>query len=47
MKNLVCPDNIIWIDGSEKQIKELYKKACETQELIKLNQEKLPGCYLY
>ncbi len=47
MKNLVNPDNIVWIDGSEEQLESLRKEACTAGELIKLNQEKLPGCYLH
>ena len=44
---LVKPDNIVWIDGSEAQIEELRKIACESGELTKLNQEVLPDCYLH
>ena len=47
MKNLVCPDDVVWIDGSEEQLNQLREKACESKELIKLNEEKLPGCYLH
>ena len=47
MAELTCPDNIVLIDGSEEQAEELRKIACETGEIIKLNQEKLPGCYLH
>ena len=47
MKGLVNPEKIVWIDGSEGQLELLRKEACETGELIKLNQEKLPGCYLH
>lgn len=47
MKSLVNPDNIVWIDGSEEQLESLRKEACTTGELIKLNQEELPGCYLH
>ena len=47
MKNLVNPDEIVWIDGSEEQLDELRSQACDSGELIKLNQEKLPGCYLH
>ncbi len=47
MKNLVVPDSVVWIDGSEMQLEKLRKQACETGELIKLNQELLPGCYLH
>ena len=41
------PEKIIWIDGSEEQLEELRKEAVETGEMIKLNQEKLPGCYYH
>ena len=47
MKALVQPDSVMWIDGSEAQLDTLRKTAVETGELIKLNQEKLPGCYLH
>lgn len=47
MKNLVNPESVVWIDGSEIQLEKLRKQACETGELIKLNQELLPGCYLH
>lgn len=47
MKNLVNPDNVVWIDGSQEQLEELRKKACQSGDLIKLNSEKLPGCYLH
>ncbi len=46
-KELCCPDNIVWIDGSEEQLEALRKQAVEEKILIKLNQEKLPGCYLH
>ena len=44
---LVKPDKIVWIDGSKEQIEELRATACSTGELIKLNQELLPDCYLH
>ena len=43
---LTTPKEIVWSDGSEAQLKSLRKIAVETGELIKLNEEKLPGCYL-
>ncbi len=46
-KELCQPDNIVWIDGSEEQLETLRKQAVEEKILIKLNQEKLPGCYLH
>ncbi len=47
IKALVNPDAVMWIDGSEEQLEALRKEAVETGEMIKLNQEKLPGCYLH
>ena len=45
--NLVKPDNIVLIDGSKEQIEALRAEACSTGEMIKLNQELLPDCYLH
>jgi len=47
MAKLTKPDNIVWLDGSEEEKERLTKQALETGELIELNQEKLPGCYLH
>ena len=47
MTELLKPDQIVWIDGSEEQLEGLRKEACQTGEMIKLNEEKLPGCYLH
>ena len=44
---LTKPDKIVWIDGSKEQIEALRKEACSTGEIIKLNQELLPDCYLH
>ncbi|MBR2376611.1 MAG: phosphoenolpyruvate carboxykinase (GTP) [Clostridia bacterium] len=44
---LCQPDKIVWITGEEAQLEELRKEALSTGELIKLNEEKLPGCYLH
>lgn len=41
---LTKPDKIVWIDGSEEQLKALRDEAISTGEMIELNQEKLPGC---
>ncbi len=46
-KALLKPDQVMWIDGSEAQLEALRAEACQTGEIIKLNQEKLPGCYLH
>ena len=47
MKELLTPDNIVWVDGSDEQREELRRLACELGELEKLNQDVLPGCYLH
>lgn len=47
IKQIVTPDKIVWIDGSEEQLENLRQEACKTGEMIKLNSEKLPGCYLH
>jgi len=44
---LVQPDAVVWIDGSEAQIASLRDEACKTGEILKLNEEKLPNCYLH
>ncbi len=47
MKELLTPDQVVWIDGSEEQTEELRKLAVELGELEALNQEILPDCYLH
>ena len=47
MKELLTPDNVVWVDGSDEQREELRELAVELGELTKLNQDVLPGCYLH
>ena len=47
MAELTCPDQIVWIDGTKKQTEQLRAQACKTGELIKLNPDVLPDCYLH
>ena len=47
MADMVQPKDIVWIDGSEEQAEGLRRIACSTGELIKLNEEKYPNCYLH
>ncbi len=47
MAEMTKPESIVWIDGSEEQLEALRAEACATGEMIKLNQEKLPGCYYH
>ena len=48
MAGLTQPDKIVWIDGSKEQLSELTRQAIEeTHELERLNEEKLPNCYIH
>ncbi|MDI6758967.1 MAG: phosphoenolpyruvate carboxykinase (GTP) [Candidatus Omnitrophota bacterium] len=47
MARLCQPDNICWIDGSDSQRQALEKEASVLGEIIELNQQKLPGCFLH
>ena len=47
MKELLTPDEVVWIDGSQEQLDQLRQISVDTGEMIKLNEEKLPGCYLH
>ena len=47
MQELLKPEKVVWIDGSDEQREELRAEAVKTGELFKLNEEKLPGCYLH
>lgn len=45
---VICqPDSIVWIDGSEHQRLILENEAKASGEIIMLNPEKLPGCFLH
>ncbi len=44
---LCKPRNVVWITGEEEQLESLRKDAMATGELIKLNEDLLPGCYLH
>jgi phosphoenolpyruvate carboxykinase (GTP) len=41
------PDRILFCDGSEAEREQLTKECVESGELIELNQQKMPGCYLH
>ena len=47
VESLTQPENIFWCDGSEAENDYLLGEACRQEVLIKLNQEKAPGCYLH
>ena len=47
MADMTKPEKIVWIDGSEVQLEALRAEAVATGEMIKLNQDLLPGCYYH
>ena len=47
MAELTQPDKIVWITGDDEQTDALRAEACSTGEIEKLNEEKLPNCYLH
>src|ERR1700685_4090192 len=47
MMDLCQPDQIIWCDGSEAERESLTDEAVEKGILVRLNQQKLPGCYYH
>lgn len=44
---LLSPQNMVIVDGTKSQLDMLRKEACDSGELIELNQEKMPRCYLH
>ena len=47
MAALTQPDNIVWIDGSAEQEEALRQESISIGEIVKLNEELLPNCYLH
>ena len=43
---LTTPDRIYWCDGSESEFQRLQRELVAKEELLPLNQETYPGCYL-
>jgi phosphoenolpyruvate carboxykinase (GTP) len=41
------PDEVFWCDGSEEEKERLTQIAVQCGDLIPLNQQALPGCYLH
>lgn len=44
---LCAPDSVFWCDGSEVEKEFLLNQAVDQGVLIRLNQEKHPGCYYH
>src|SRR5262245_43782308 len=47
ISDLTTPDRIEYCDGSAREGEQLIQECLATGELIALNQQKLPGCYLH
>ncbi len=47
MTNLMTPDKVVWIDGSDAQLAALKAESISTGELEELNQDVLPGCTIH
>jgi phosphoenolpyruvate carboxykinase (GTP) len=44
---LCKPDKVLWCDGSLQERAAMFEQGCRDGVFIKLNQQKLPGCYLH
>src|SRR6186713_2754666 len=44
---LTTPDRVVYCDGSAEEGKRITEESISTGELIELNQQKMPGCYLH
>jgi phosphoenolpyruvate carboxykinase (GTP) len=47
MARLTRPDEIVYCDGSVAEQQRLIRECLATGELLELNQDRLPGCYLH
>ncbi|MBV9171607.1 MAG: phosphoenolpyruvate carboxykinase, partial [Chloroflexi bacterium] len=41
------PDRVVWCDGSDAENEHLISHMLEDGTLIRLNEQKLPNCYLH
>jgi phosphoenolpyruvate carboxykinase (GTP) len=44
---LTTPKHVVYCDGSREERAALIRQSVEAGELIELNQQRLPGCYLH
>ncbi|MGH9310569.1 MAG: phosphoenolpyruvate carboxykinase (GTP), partial [Vicinamibacterales bacterium] len=47
ISRLTKPDAVVYCDGSEDEHRRIVRECLATGELIELDQQKLPGCYLH
>src|SRR5256885_10829477 len=47
IQRMTTPAKVVFCDGSQGEKDRLLRESLATDELIELNQSKLPGCYLH
>jgi phosphoenolpyruvate carboxykinase (GTP) len=47
ISSITTPDRVVYCDGSDRERDEIVRECLASGELIELNQQKLPGCYLH
>jgi phosphoenolpyruvate carboxykinase (GTP) len=47
ISQLTTPDEVVFCDGSEEEKARLTRECLASGELLELNQQKMPGCYLH
>ena len=47
VSKMTKPENIYWCNGSKEEYEEFIQKMLETGDLMQLNEETFPNCYLH
>ncbi|MCA1562618.1 MAG: phosphoenolpyruvate carboxykinase (GTP) [Acidobacteria bacterium] len=47
ISSITAPDRVVYCDGSEGERAEIIRECLASGELLELNQQKRPGCYLH
>ena len=47
ISKMTKPDNIYWCNGSKEEYEEFIQKMLVTGDLMQLNEETFPNCYLH
>jgi phosphoenolpyruvate carboxykinase (GTP) len=47
VERLTRPERVYWCDGSDAEYQSLERELVAKKELLALNQQSFPGCYLY
>ncbi|HET8947375.1 MAG TPA: phosphoenolpyruvate carboxykinase (GTP) [Candidatus Polarisedimenticolia bacterium] len=46
-ERMTTPDRVVWCDGSDEEQARLTRIALEVKDLLPMDHERLPGCYLH